>query len=72
MALTPQRINPNDPPNLLPAVRELQTQYPSYQHRGAAEIAEGLFCLRYMKYRPHEAAVEAALEALRVDGAVLP
>ena len=61
-----------DDPNLLPAVRELLTQHPTYQDRGASEIAEGLFYLRYMNYRPHEAAVEAVLEALTVEGEILP
>ena len=67
----PHTTIPNDA-DLLPAVRELLTQHPSYQHCGAFEIAEGLFWLRYMNYRPHEVAVEAALEALTVEGVILP
>jgi hypothetical protein len=61
---------PNDP-NLLPAVRELLAQHPSYRKRGVSEIASGLFYLRCMTYRPHEDAIEAALEALRVEDEVL-
>jgi hypothetical protein len=68
---TPQRNLPIDP-DLLPAVRELLAQHPSYQQSGASEIAEDLFWLRYTSYRPHEAAVEATLEALTVEGEVLP
>jgi hypothetical protein len=71
MSLAPHKILPNDP-DLLPAVRELLAQHPSYQQRGASEIAEDLFCLRYMNYRPHEAAIEAALAPLAVEGDVLP
>jgi len=71
MALAPHRILPDDP-DVLPAVRELLTQRQLYQQRDASQIAEGLFYLRYMNYRPHEAAVEAALEVLRVEGELLP
>ncbi len=67
----PHTTIPNDP-DLLPAVRELLTQRPSYLGCGASEIAEGLFWLRYMNYRPHEAAVESVLEALTVEGVILP
>jgi hypothetical protein len=67
----PHTTIPNDP-DLLPAVRELLAQHPSYQGCGVFEIAEGLFWLRYTNYRPHEAAVEAALEALTVEGVILP
>ncbi len=67
----PFRIIPDDP-ELLPAVRDLLAQHPSYQERGACEIASGLYYLQYITYRPHEDAVEAALEALRVEGGVLP
>jgi hypothetical protein len=69
--IAPQTILPDDP-DLLPAVRELLTQYPCYQCRGAFEIAEGLFYLRFMNYRPHEVAVEGVLEVLTVEGVILP
>jgi hypothetical protein len=71
MSLAPHRIIPNDP-NLLPAVRDLLSRHPAYQEHGACEIRQGLFWLRYMNYRPHESAVEAAPEALTVEGEVLP
>jgi hypothetical protein len=71
MALAPHKILPNDP-DLLPAIRELLAQHPFYQQRRASEIADDLFCLRYMSYRPHEVAVEAALAPLAVEGDVLP
>ena len=71
MDRTQQRNIPNDP-DLLPAARELLAQHPSYQQSGALEIAEDLFWLRYTSYRPHEAAVEATLEPLAVDGELLP
>jgi hypothetical protein len=71
MMVPPQRSIPDDP-DILPAVRELFSWHPAYLERGACEIAEGLFCLRYMNYRPHEAAVEAALEALTVEGDLQP
>jgi hypothetical protein len=69
--MSPQRIIPNDP-KLLPALRDLLAQQLSYQECGAGEVAKGLFCLRYINYRPHEDAVEVALEALRIEGEVLP
>jgi hypothetical protein len=53
-------------------VRDLLSRHPAYQEYGACEIVEGLFWLRYTSYRPHEAAVEATLEALTVEGEVLP
>ena len=66
----PQTMIPDDP-HLLPAVRELLTQHPSYQGCGASEITEGLFWLRYMNYRPHETAVEGVLEALATEDGLL-
>ena len=59
-------------PDLLPEVRELLSQHPAYKACGACEIADGLFCLRYLSYRPHESAVEVAIEALMVEDEVLP
>ena len=71
MTLAPQAIAPDDP-DVLPAVRELLMQRPSYRQCSATEIAEGICFLGYMNYRPREAAVEAALEALVVEDEVLP
>jgi hypothetical protein len=70
MAASPKNIIPDDP-DLLPAVRELLAQHSAYQERRAGEIAEDLFCLRYMSYQPHEAAIEAALVSLTLEGGLL-
>jgi hypothetical protein len=60
-----------DSPDVLLAVRCLFSQHPHYQYSGALEIACVLRARGFVNHRPHEAAVEAALEALSVEHEVL-
>jgi hypothetical protein len=61
---TPLQAIMLDDPQVLPALRHLFSRHPSYQEREACELAAVLGA--------SELAVEAALEALTVDGEVLP
>ncbi len=59
-------------PYVLPAVRELLAhQLPSGQDLDTHDLADEIQARGYMTYRPAEGAVEAALEALSVEGEVL-
>jgi hypothetical protein len=71
MRSAPQRILPNDP-DVLPALRGLFSQHPFCVDWDAHELAGVLRAQGYLNRRPHEAAVEAALEALSIEGQVLP
>jgi hypothetical protein len=66
--------NPN-PPNsqaILPMVRDLYSKHPEYRHHEAWELRHLLFSLRYTDELLDEDEVAAALEALTVDGELLP
>lgn len=69
MIAPPQRIIHD--PNVLPAVRELISNSPEAACCGAETVAELLYTGRFLPYRPAIFAVEAALEALRVEGEIL-
>jgi hypothetical protein len=56
--------------NVLPALRELLTQHPETNSSNPEKLAGLLRMLRYLPYRPHVFAVEAALEVLPLDGEV--
>jgi hypothetical protein len=58
--------------DVLPALRDLLNQHREVRSLGPEELADHLWMLHYLPYRPHAFAVEAALEALLVDGEVLP
>ena len=58
-------------PSLLSALRELFSQHPVMTQSGCETLSKALFVLRYLPYRPEPSAVEAGLEALRVEGEVL-
>lgn len=58
-------------PCVLPALRDLLNQHREVSSTSPEELADLLWTLRYLPYRPHAFAVEAALEALLVDGEVL-
>jgi hypothetical protein len=60
----------NDPDVLL-AVRGFLSRLPSCSGLDAHDLADKLYARGYVSCRPHEAAVEAALEALTIDGEVL-
>jgi hypothetical protein len=56
--------------NVLPALRELLDQHPEAHSSAPEKLAGLLWMLRYLPYRPDVFAVEAALEALILDGDV--
>jgi hypothetical protein len=58
-------------PDLLPALRELFSQHPAMIQSGCDTLSRGLFVLRYLPSRPETFQVEAALEALLVEGEIL-
>ena len=70
MALAPQRIIPE--PDVRPALRELLAQHPILTQVGCEALSRALFVLHYLPYRPEPFEVEAAREALLVEGEVLP
>jgi hypothetical protein len=57
---------------VLPAVRELISWHPTAAYKSPNTLARLLWILRYLPYRPEIFKVETALEALRVEGEVLP
>ena len=59
-------------PGVLPALRTLLSQHPSWLYRDARDLAHDLLAHGYVTRVPPEEAVEAALEALTVEGEVLP
>ena len=61
-----------DDPNVLPALRELLTQHPALMHSGCEALSRQLFVLHYVNRHPELFKVEAALDALLVEGEVLP
>jgi len=58
-------------PAVLPALRDLFGQHPSMTQSGCETLGRALFVLRFLSYRPEPFAVEAALEALRIEDEVL-
>jgi hypothetical protein len=59
-------------PNVLPALRELFSQHPAITQSEPETLSRALCVFRYLPHDPEPFAVEAALEALRVEGMVLP
>jgi hypothetical protein len=72
-APTPQVYtdSPTSEAEVLPVLRELFSQHPALTRSGAETLSRALFMLRFLPYRPDVSAVEAALEALEVEGEVL-
>ncbi len=58
-------------PGVPPALRDLFNQNPAIMHSGPETMGRALYMLRFLPYRPETFEVEAALEALRVEGEVL-
>ncbi len=56
---------------VLSSLRELFSQYPAMKRSGAETLSRALFMLRFLPSRPEVFEVEAALEALQVEGEVL-
>jgi hypothetical protein len=61
----------NDSPHLLPDIRELFGKLPEARYLQAWELQQLLWSLGYTEDLAPEAAIEAALEALRVEGELL-
>ena len=71
MATSPQR-SITDEPNLLAAIRDLFSRFPEYRHRDSWELQWLLYALNYTNKLEDEGEITAAVEALRVEGEVLP
>jgi hypothetical protein len=80
VTLAPQRIIQDSPPEplgafgtpcVLPALRDLFSQHHGAIRSGPETLARMLQVLCFLPYRPEVAEVEAALEALAVEGEVL-
>jgi hypothetical protein len=69
IAPSPRSIS--DDPNILSALRELIAQHPALMHSGCETLSRQLFVMHYVNRRPEPFEVEAALEALLVEGEVL-
>jgi hypothetical protein len=63
------RSDRTDDLGVLFALRELFSQYPEAAQIDPERLADPLW--RYVPSRPHESQVEAALEALAIEGEVL-
>jgi hypothetical protein len=73
MIATPPELYPTEPTardDVLPALRDLLSQHPATMRSAADTLARLLWILRYLPYRPETFEVEAALEALRIEGEV--
>jgi hypothetical protein len=64
--IEPLRRDTTDDPGVLFALRDLFSQYPAAAQIGPERLADLLW--RHVPSRPHESQVEAALEALAVEG----
>jgi hypothetical protein len=57
-------------PDVLPALRELFSQHPGFEQSGLESLSRALYVFRFLPYRPETFEVEAAVEALRVEGEI--
>jgi hypothetical protein len=57
-------------PDVLFALRELFSKHPVMTQNGCEDLSRALFELHYLPSRPETFQVEAALEALHVEGEV--
>ena len=55
---------------MLPALRELLSQHPGMIQSGLESLSRTLYMFRFLPYCPNTSEVEAALEALRVEGKI--
>ena len=56
--------------DVLPALRELLSQHPAVTYKSPGTLARLLRMLGYVSYQPETFEVEAALEALHIEGEV--
>jgi hypothetical protein len=68
----PPQSSIQDPPNVLAAMREMLSQRPRRPISDSYDLAGELRARGYLTHRPHEVEVVAALEALLIEGEVLP
>jgi hypothetical protein len=57
-------------PSVLPSLRELFSQHPAMTQSGTETLSRALHVFRFLPYCPETFEVEAALEALRVEGEI--
>jgi hypothetical protein len=62
----------SEPQTVLDALRSMLSQYPQAATAGPETLAELHYERRFLPYRPETFEVEAALEALTIEGEVLP
>jgi hypothetical protein len=55
---------------VLPALRELLSQHPGMTQSGLESLSRALYVFRLLPYCPNTSEVEAALDALRVEGKI--
>jgi hypothetical protein len=56
--------------DVLPALRELFSQYPAMTQSGPEILSRALHVFRFLPYQPETIEVEIAREALLIDGVV--
>jgi hypothetical protein len=62
----------SEPQTVLGALRSMLSQHPQATTAGSETLAELLYERRFVPYRPAVFDVDVALEALRVEGDLLP
>jgi hypothetical protein len=68
----PFYTNSNEPQTVLDALRSMLSEYPQVATVGPETLSELLYERRFLSHQPEVFEVEAALEALRIEGEVLP
>jgi hypothetical protein len=56
--------------DVLPALRELFSQYPAMTQSAPETLSRALSVFGFLPYQPETFEVEAALEALRIEGGI--
>ncbi len=68
MTPTPNSVYPTN--DVSPALRELLSQHPKIAKSGPEALSRLLYVLRFLPYQPEIREVEAALEALALEGGI--
>ncbi len=58
--------------DVLPALRDLVRHHPTFTQSGPETLSRALYVFRYLSHYPEPFVVEAAREALLVEGELLP
>jgi hypothetical protein len=72
MSLYPTNPNPRDTWDVLPMLRELYSRRPETRNLEPWELQNILWSLRYSDELLDESEIAGALEALQIEGEVLP